>query len=121
MGSVIDRGRQTVIESVTHITMPAPAGGQVYRIHNQGSHPHRMPAILRHEDEDVWLHGTTEEALAVLQPYPDDLIVSWPVANRVGNTRQNDPKLIEPLPEQALEDVAGAAGANRLADLLTGK
>jgi putative SOS response-associated peptidase YedK len=49
---------QTVIESVTHITMPAPEGRQVYRIHNQGNHPHRMPAILRHEDEDAWLHGT---------------------------------------------------------------
>jgi putative SOS response-associated peptidase YedK len=88
----------TVIESVTHITMPAPEGSQVYRIHNQGSHPHRMPAILSQADEDVWLHGTAEEALAVLRPYPDDLIVSWPVTQRVGNTRNNGPELIEPLP-----------------------
>jgi putative SOS response-associated peptidase YedK len=103
--------RQTVIESVTHITMPAPAGGQVYRIHNQGSHPHRMPAILRHEDEDVWLHGTTEEALAVLQPYPDDLIVSWPVAPRVNSSRSAGAELIDPIDP----------GANWLADLLTGR
>ena len=88
---------QTVIESVTHITMSAPEGSQVHRIHNQGHHPHRMPAILRQEDEDAWLHGSQEEALAVLRPYPDDLIVSSPVASRVGNTRQNDAGLIEPL------------------------
>jgi putative SOS response-associated peptidase YedK len=87
-----------VIESVTHITMQAPEGSQVYQIHNQGNHPHRIPAILRQEDEDAWLHGTTEEALAVLRPYPDDLIVSWPVSTRVNSSRSTGPELAEPIP-----------------------
>lgn len=92
---------QTEIVSVTHITMPAPEGSQVYRIHNQGNHPHRMPAILRREDEDVWLHGTAEEAHAVLQPYPDGLIVSWPVSTRVNSSRSTGADLTEPLRENA--------------------
>jgi putative SOS response-associated peptidase YedK len=99
----------TVIESVTHVTMPAPPGTQVHRIHNTGSHPHRMPAILRQEDEDVWLHGTPEQAFAVLQPYPDDLIVSYPVPSRVGNVRQNDERLIEPIPSAAAPPAPGAS------------
>jgi hypothetical protein len=58
----------TAIESVAHITMP---GNELLRkIHNTGSNPYRMPAILRKEDHEAWLHGTVAEAKAVLQAAP---------------------------------------------------
>jgi hypothetical protein len=34
---------------------------------------------------------------ALLAPYPADEMVAWPVGPRVGNVKNNDPSLIEPL------------------------
>jgi putative SOS response-associated peptidase YedK len=34
---------------------------------------------------------------ALLAPYPGDDMISWPVGARVGNVKDNDPSLIEPL------------------------
>ena len=33
-------------------------------------HPERMPVILRPEHYDQWLHGSTDDALALLEPFP---------------------------------------------------
>jgi putative SOS response-associated peptidase YedK len=79
------------IESVTHITLPA--NSVVGEIHNT---KHRMPAILEKADREAWLNGTPEEAWETLTPYPDDLMVAWPVSTRVNTPRNNDAKLIEP-------------------------
>jgi putative SOS response-associated peptidase YedK len=55
----------------------------------------RMPAVLKPASWPVWLG---EESAA-----PSDLAVSsvemtcWPVSARVGNVRNNDPSLIEPI------------------------
>jgi putative SOS response-associated peptidase YedK len=32
-----------------------------------------------------------------LAPYPSDEMVCWPVSPRVGNVKNNDPSLIEPI------------------------
>jgi putative SOS response-associated peptidase YedK len=80
------------IESVTHITLPA--NGLVGEIHNT---KHRMPAILEKADREAWLIGTLEEAWETLTPYPDDLMVAWPVGTRVNTPKNNDAKLIEPV------------------------
>jgi putative SOS response-associated peptidase YedK len=85
----------SVIESLAHITMPGNA--LLADIHNTGNHPGRMPAILRQEDEHIWLTGTAEEALSVLQPYPADLMVAYPVSTRVNNVRHNDEQLLAPV------------------------
>jgi putative SOS response-associated peptidase YedK len=85
----------TVVESCVHITMPANA--LVADIHNAGSSPHRMPAILRAEDREVWLRGTAQEARAVLRPYPADLMVAYQVSLRVNSVSNNSPELIEPI------------------------
>jgi len=37
-------------------------------------HPKAMPVILLKEDHDKWLHGTHEEALALQQAYPSQLM-----------------------------------------------
>jgi putative SOS response-associated peptidase YedK len=34
---------------------------------------------------------------ALLDPYPPDGMVCWPVSPRVGNVKNNDPSLIEPI------------------------
>jgi putative SOS response-associated peptidase YedK len=81
------------IESVTHITVPA--NGLLGEIHNAQQ---RMPAILEKSDREAWLTGTPEEAWETLVPYPDDLMVAWPVSTRVNTPKNNDAKLIERTP-----------------------
>jgi putative SOS response-associated peptidase YedK len=66
-------------------------------IHNAGSHPYRMPAILRAEDHDAWLNGTIDEARKVLMQYPADLMVAYAVSTRVNTPNNDDPSLIEPI------------------------
>jgi putative SOS response-associated peptidase YedK len=96
--SIRDDG--VVIESCVHITMPANA--LMADIHNTGNNPHRMPAILRAEDRDAWLHGTVDEARAMLQQYPADLMSAYEVSTRVNSVKNNDPGLIEPGSSKAL-------------------
>ncbi len=38
-----------------------------------------------------------ETASALLQPYPASLMAMYPVSKRVGNLKNDDPELIEPL------------------------
>ncbi len=79
-----------------------PANKLLTEIHNTG---HRMPAILREEHHEAWLSGSADDARAALLPYPDDLLVAWPVSPRVSSARNDDESLVEPVdgaPEGAL-------------------
>lgn len=61
----------------------------------------RMPAILRREDEAMWLDREVTESevvLGLLNPYPDNLMQAYPVATLVSNVRHEGPELIQPLP-----------------------
>ena len=40
---------------------------------------------------------TPEQEKAMLAPYPSEDMISWPVSPRVGNVKNNDPSLIEPI------------------------
>jgi putative SOS response-associated peptidase YedK len=85
------QGRETV-ETVTIVT--GPANELMASVHN------RMPAILPREMWSDWLgerEASSEELLAMLQPYPSELMQAHLVSERVGNERNNDPGLIEPL------------------------
>ena len=85
----------TVIESCVLITMP---GNELMReIHNTGSNPHRMPAILRREDHALWLSGSAEEARSVLQPYPDGDMAAYEVSTMVNTAKNDNAALLEPL------------------------
>jgi putative SOS response-associated peptidase YedK len=88
----------TAVESCTHITLPA--NELMHFIHNTGSHPHRMPAMLKREDHEVWLHGTPDEARATLQQYDQGLMVAYEVSTRVNSTKNNGATLIEPIAGQ---------------------
>jgi putative SOS response-associated peptidase YedK len=60
----------------------------------------RMPAVLKPEMWPAWLGeqpATAEDLKAMLAPCPSDGMVSWPISARVGNVRNNDASLIEPI------------------------
>lgn len=82
----------TPIESIVHITMPA--NELMLQIHNTGSNPHRMPAILTREDQATWLSGSVDEARAVLQPYSANVMDAYEVSTAVNSPKNNAPSNI---------------------------
>ena len=56
----------------------------------------RMPVILKPRDYNRWLEPAAVERLPVdlLRPFPAEEMVTWPVGERVGNVRNNDPELL---------------------------
>jgi putative SOS response-associated peptidase YedK len=64
------------------------------RLHN------RMPVVLHPEAWPEWLgeEPAGEARLkSLLAPCPSDAMICWPVSARVGNVRNNDSSLIEPV------------------------
>jgi putative SOS response-associated peptidase YedK len=60
----------------------------------------RMPVVLGPETWPAWLGEEPvepRELKALLAPYPSELMTCWPVSPRVGNVKNNDPSLIEPI------------------------
>src|SRR5208282_3896672 len=60
----------------------------------------RMPVVLAPEAWPAWLGeetGGRARPEILLVPYPSDRMVCWPVSRRVGNVKNNDPPLIEPI------------------------
>jgi len=60
----------------------------------------RMPVVLKPDVWPLW-HGEQPADLprlkALLAPYPSDEMSCWPLSTRVGNVKNNDPSLIEPI------------------------
>jgi putative SOS response-associated peptidase YedK len=60
----------------------------------------RMPVILDPHSWPLWLNeepADPEQLKALLVPYPADDMAIWPVDRRVGNVKNNDPALVEPV------------------------
>jgi putative SOS response-associated peptidase YedK len=60
----------------------------------------RMPAVLKPEVWSLWLGeepADQDELKALLTPFPSAEMTCWPVSSRVGNVRNNDASLIEPI------------------------
>ncbi len=77
--------------SCTLITVPA--NRLLAEVHNEKQ---RMPAILAESDYAEWLAGGSDEAQALLKPYPDELMTAWRVSRRVNSPKlPNDASLIE--------------------------
>ena len=53
--------------------------------------PEAWPAWLGEETADP------HQLKALLAPYPSERMTCWPVSARVGNVKNNDPSLIEPI------------------------
>ena len=60
-----------------------------------------MPLIIPPKDYERWMTPTDPAHLPVdlLRPYPAEEMKAWKVTQAVGNTRNNDATLIEPLKE----------------------
>jgi putative SOS response-associated peptidase YedK len=94
--SIAEDGAAT--ESCALVTLPGNA--LMREIHNAGANPYRMPAILAPEQFARWIEGTREDARALLEPYPAELMVAYAVSPRVNSPRNNGPELLEPAPTQ---------------------
>jgi len=56
----------------------------------------RMPVILAPRDHEQWL-DTGADGAALLKPFAANEMEAFPVSKRVGNVRNNDPELLEPI------------------------
>jgi putative SOS response-associated peptidase YedK len=60
----------------------------------------RMPAVLGRDAWPAWLGeelADPRQLEDLLAPYPADAMTCWPVSPQVGNVKNNDPSLIEPI------------------------
>ena len=60
----------------------------------------RMPVALKADTWPLWLGeepAAPAQLKAMLVPYPSTEMTCWPVSPRVGNVKNNDPSLIEPI------------------------
>ena len=89
-----DRESGAVLETYTIITTDPNELTQT--IHD------RMPVILARKDYARWLTASDPAHLPVdlLKPYPAEQMKAWKVSKAVGNTRNDDPSLIQPAQEE---------------------
>jgi putative SOS response-associated peptidase YedK len=62
----------------------------------------RMPVILPPAVWPLWLGEAEvdpEELFALLQPYPAELMRAYPIGPAVGNVKNDEPSLLDPLAE----------------------
>jgi putative SOS response-associated peptidase YedK len=58
----------------------------------------RMPVILNREDENKWLSSSpVEELLELLQPYPPERMIAYPVSKTVNSPLNDLPEILEPI------------------------
>ena len=57
----------------------------------------RMPVILEEKDYAVWLGEAEGDPAALLKPCPAEWLKVWKVSARVGNVRNNDEALLDPV------------------------
>ena len=82
------------VESCTIVT--APANALMAEIHNTRK---RMPVVLEGRfDQDAWLTGTKEEALAVAEPLADGLLDAHRISTRINNPNARGRELLDPIP-----------------------
>src|ERR1700716_3550142 len=87
-----------VIESCALVTVPA--NPLLAEIDNTTG---RMPAILRREDYDTWLRSRVADASELLETYSQTRMVSHPVAPYVNHLDFDEPRLIQPAPQEPVQ------------------
>ena len=81
------------VESCTTIAIPARA--LMAEINNTRK---RMPVVLEGRfEQDAWLTGTKEEALAVAEPLADGLLDAHPISTRIKNPNVSGRELLDPI------------------------
>jgi putative SOS response-associated peptidase YedK len=85
-----------VIRSFSIIT--THANSLVEEIHD------RMPVILKREDEKKWLSSAPEEELlGLLQPFPPERMITYPVSSKVNSPLNDLPEIFEPVEIRPLD------------------
>lgn len=56
----------------------------------------RMPVVLEPEDEEAWLTGSVDTALAACDPYDGDDMVAYEISTAVNNPGNEEENIIEP-------------------------
>jgi putative SOS response-associated peptidase YedK len=85
-------GSSGPLETVAILTVPANELVQPYH--------DRMPAILEAGQFGTWLGGKLPDALALLRPYPVELLEAWRVSEQVNSVKNDGPELLLPVPVQ---------------------
>lgn len=81
------------IEELSCALITTPANELLAEVHNEKL---RMPAVLLEENHAAWLHGSAEEALQALSPYPAERMTAWQVSRRLyANKTPNDASLLD--------------------------
>ncbi|MBT6139469.1 MAG: SOS response-associated peptidase [Rhodospirillaceae bacterium] len=81
---------EPLVETFTILTIDATP--EIAHIHP------RMPVMLAaSEDHDTWLTGTDQEATDLLRPFQGEGLATYEISTRVGNVRNDDADIIEPL------------------------
>ncbi len=65
----------------------------------------RMPVVLPKPAWPLWLgedEASLDDPLALLQPYPPELMRAYPIGKAVGNVKNDEPGLLEPIADEAL-------------------
>jgi putative SOS response-associated peptidase YedK len=57
----------------------------------------RMPVIIGPKNWAAWLGEEPSEPTGLLKPFPPERMTLWPVSKRVGNVKNNDPALTDPV------------------------
>jgi putative SOS response-associated peptidase YedK len=84
------RGEGSWLETFTIVTTEANAA--IRHIH------HRMPVMLFDKGAfSTWLTGETKDAAGLMTACDPGVIEAYPVDKRVGNVRNDDPSLFEPV------------------------
>lgn len=78
-------------ELLTYSVITRDADQTVETIHD------RMPLILPADVFPAWLHGDTDEAMAIAMGVPSAALAFHPVGKAVGNVRNTGPELVAPL------------------------
>jgi putative SOS response-associated peptidase YedK len=58
---------------------------------------HRMPVILRDDEESTWLSAGAEQRRELCRPYPDDDFVATEISTRINDPTNDDPSVIDEL------------------------
>lgn len=85
--------KKTKERSMRYAIITCGANNQMYFIHNGGENPHRMPVILKKEDEKVWLDPETPVKVldALMQPFPDELMDAYVIKKSSEEFRKAGP------------------------------
>lgn len=60
----------------------------------------RMPVMLATDNYDTWLNGELHEASALLRPYRDELMTTYPVTHYVNNTAHQGARCLTAVEDQ---------------------